>query len=177
MFGWLKRLWKLLQMEKVKSQRWEAHEQRIARLSLEEAREEALQVLRDERVFRLVLASEVRDAQILAQLPADVRELAVQYDRIELVGTEDEWRGADGLDFSRIGPAELQEGFLRIGRLAPDTDLYTEVAVRQGEPSGVYELYWTLGEPKFYPSVYHWILSEYWTDRVLDEVEKEFGDG
>jgi len=177
MFGWLKRLWKLLQMEKVKSQRWEAHEQRIARLSLEEAREEALQVLQDERVFRLVPASGVRDAQLLAQLPADVQELAVQYDRIELVGTEDEWRGADGLDFSQITPAELREGFLRIGRLAPDTDLYTEIAVPQGEPAGVYELYWTLGEPKLYPSIYHWILNEYWVDRVLREVEEEFGEG
>ena len=176
MFGWIKWLWKQLQMEKVKSQRWEAQRQRIARLSVEQAREEALQVLQDERVFRLVPASGVRDAQILAQLPADVQELAVQYDRIELVGTEDEWRGADGLDFSQITPAELREGFLRIGRLAPDMDVYTEVCIRPGE-KGVYELYLDVAEVREYASVYHWILNEYWVDRVLREVEEEFGRG
>jgi len=176
MFGWIKWLWKQFQMEKVKLQRWEAQDQRIARLSVEQAREEALQVLQDERVFRLVPASGVRDAQILAQLPADVQELAVQYDRIELVGTEDEWRGADGLDFSQITPAELREGFLRIGRLAPDTDVYTEVCIRPGE-KGVYELYLDAAEVREYASVYHWILNEYWTTRVLDEVEEEFGEG
>ncbi|MEJ5251738.1 MAG: hypothetical protein HPY54_10760 [Chthonomonadetes bacterium] len=175
MLGWFKRIWKMFQMDRVESQRWQAQKQRIAQLSVEQAREEALQVLRDERVFRLVPSSGPRDAQILAQLPADVQELAVQYDRIELAGTEDPLRGADGLDFSRITPAELREGYWRIGQLAPDTDIYTEVGVRPGE-EGVYELCSELEKVERFSSVYHWILEQYSLEQVQREVEEEFGE-
>jgi hypothetical protein len=171
MLRWIKQLWKRFESDKLERERWEAQRQRIAQTSVVQAREEALRVLQDEGVFRLVPASGMRDTQLLAQLPEDVRELATQYDRVDLVGTEDPWRGADGLDFSKIGPTELREGYWRIGRLAPDTDLYTEIAVRPGEP-GVYELYWTLGEPQWHRSVYHWLLQMYWMERTSQDVEE-----
>jgi len=115
-------------------------EARIAQLDLKQAREEAYQILQDTTVFRLVPCTTPLDEGVLKQPPDDVAELARQYERIELVGTESEDYGADGLRFDLIAPSELLEGAIKVGHLAPASDVFTEIVVKPGH-QGIDEVY------------------------------------
>jgi hypothetical protein len=173
MLRWIRWVWIEFQKDRQQQQRWKEQEQRIEQLSIEQARAEALQVLQDESVFRLVPVSTPPNSSILAQLPEEVRELAAQYEQIQMMPAAGE--DTEGLDFGRIVPAELREGYLRIGQWGIDTDVYTEVVVRLGD-RGVYELCWSETEPTRFHSVYHWILWHYWHERISREVEEQYTD-
>ncbi len=153
-----------------RDRRWKEQKARIAKLTLAQAREEAYQVLHDANVFRLIPRTKPLEESVRSQLPEDVAGLASQYERIELVGTETEEYGADGLNFERIEPAELQEGALKIGQEAPGTDLFSEITIRPAQ-QGVYEVWWTLGDPDYHPSIFHWILSKYYLEVIHRDLE------
>ncbi len=156
-----------IRAEQERDRRWREQEARIAHLTLTQARDEAYQVLQDRSVFRLVPRTKPLAEDVLRQLPEDVAELARQYERIELVGTESEDYGSDGLRYDQIAPSELSEGALKIGHVFPATDAFAEIVVRPRQ-QGICQVWWTLGEPTYYPSVFHWILASYYSWRIYE---------
>ncbi len=143
-------------------------ERRVRTLTLEQAREEAYQLLQDTSFFRLVPRTKPLDEAVLSQLPDDVAELAEQYERIELVQTGSESFPPDYLSFEQIVPSELRPGLLRIGETSIGIDTYEEVAIEPGK-RGVRCIPLEGPEPDGYASIFHWIIEEYHISKHVDD--------
>jgi hypothetical protein len=129
--------------------------ERIASDSISEAALKALPLLADAALFRSVESS-LADNGALQALAPELRKVLQRYELVESnAGSH------ASISRSAIGLSDLNPGYLRIGSVAPGTDVEGEIVVRPGEET-IYELYPNEPpDPTFgtYRSIYHWILA------------------
>lgn len=122
---------------------------------MSEAALKALPLLSDAALFRSVESPSLDDRTLRALAP-ELRKVLQRYETVE------SHAGSHALiSRSAIASSELNPSYLRIGSVAPGTDVQGEIAVRPGEEA-IYELYPNeLPDPTFgtYRSIYHWILA------------------
>ena len=127
----------------------------ISSLSLQEAAARPISLLSDGQFLRYV-ESPIAESGSLEALAPELRKLLGRYDSIELVKEPHA-----SITRSSLGPSLHKPGFLRIGSVAPDTDVEAELGVRPGEET-IYELYADEApDPTFgtYKSIHHWLLA------------------
>jgi hypothetical protein len=129
--------------------------ERIASVSTSEAAFQALPLLSDAALFRSVESPSLDDRALQALAP-ELRKVLQRYETVESTAGSHA-----SISRAAIAPSELDPGYLRIGSVAPGTDLQGEIGVHPGEET-IYELYPNeLPDPTFgtYRSIYHWILA------------------
>ena len=128
---------------------------KIASDSISEAALKALPLLSDTALFRSVESSSAENGALHALAP-ELKKVLQRYETVESnAGSH------SAISRSAIASSELNPGYLRIGSVAPGTDVEGEIVVRPGEET-IYELYPNeLLDPTFgtYRSIYHWILA------------------
>jgi hypothetical protein len=127
----------------------------ISALPTPDAASQAMKLLSQGGPFRCV-ESPAHDPAQLELLAPEQRAVLGRFESVALVGGS-----AASVGRSFLGSSAIKPGFIRIGLVAPSTDVEGEISVRAGEET-IFELY--AGEEPdavfgTYRSIYHWVLA------------------